>query len=137
MKIKKDRNAASSWMGFCLTITLLLTIFLFLYPKIYAWQNRTDIDLMGADIEGAFDFNYKFDATQGLFVAAALTEYNSNTEIIEEPEKYGELVLGHYGWGNDDEIASSANNVDFHYCSDEELGFERTDNTLLYPIKES
>ena len=92
---------------------------------------------MGADIEGAFDFNYKFDATQGLFVAAALTEYNSNTEIIEEPEKYGELVLGQYGWGNDDALESSSNNIDFHYCSDEELGFERTDNTLLYPVKES
>ena len=43
----------------------------------------------------------KFTPAEGFFVAAALTAYDSNTEIIEVPEKYGELVIEHYGWGNE------------------------------------
>ena len=60
-----------------------------------------------------------------MFIAAALTEYDSNTERIEVPEKYGELVIEHYGWGYDDGVISNAKRppIKFHYCSEEELGF--------------
>ena len=48
---------------------------------------------------GALSSDDKFSAEKGLFVAAALTAYDSVEESIEEP-RYGELVIEHYEWGN-------------------------------------
>ena len=52
---------------------------------------------------------YKFDSDQGFFITTAITEYDTNTEIIEQPEVYGELFFEHYGWDFEDE--RSANNI--------------------------
>ena len=49
----------------------------------------------------------KFTPAEGFFVAAAFTAYDSNPEIIEVPEKYGELVIEHYGWGNEGATSSA------------------------------
>ena len=102
MRINKDQDNSPSWMGLCLTILVVLSMFLFLYPKLTAWILRTDVDVFGAETEFAIDYKEKFNVDNGLFIAAALTEYNSDPEIIEDKEMYGELVLKHYGWGNDD-----------------------------------
>ena len=56
--------------------------------------------------------------------------------MIEE-ERYGELVFEHYGWGYESGIGSGSQELDYHYCSDEELGFAPGPNTLIYPIYES
>ena len=60
--------------------------------------------------------------------------------MIEEA-RYGELVIEQWGWGcgkdgigNDD---SCNKQLDYHYCSDEELGFTPGPNTLIYPIIET
>ena len=86
----------------------------------------------------AFTHDEKFTAEEGLFVAAAITEYDSNTEIIEE-SRYGELVIEHYGWGcSEDGIGDNCSNeLKYHYCSDEELGFTPGPDTLIYPIIET
>ena len=85
---------------------------------------RGDVDIFTAEREDGIDYNYKFSAIDdGFFVAAALTEYNSNTTITEEA-RYGELIIEHYGWGyKDEEIGSEGKAIDYHFCSDEELGF--------------
>ena len=76
----------------------------------------------------------KFSPEEGFFVAAALTAYDSETEIIEVPELYGELVIEHYGWGNGGTSSTNVDNIANHQCSDEELGIERGPNTLVYPV---
>ena len=77
----------------------------------------------------------KFTPQEGLFVAAALTAYDSETEPIEIPELYGELVIEHYGWGNGGQTSSEADGkLKLHSCSDEELGIERGPNSLIYPV---
>ena len=77
----------------------------------------------------------KFTPEEGFFVAAAITAYDSETESIEVPERYGELVIEHYGWGNEGATSSQADGkLQNHPCSDEELGIERGPNTLVYPI---
>ena len=102
MNIYKDHDNKPSWMGLCLTILVVLSMFLFLYPKLTAWIFRTEVDVFGAEIEFAIDYREKFNVDDGLFIAAALTEYNSDPEILEDKEVYGELVLKHYGWGYDE-----------------------------------
>ena len=92
---------------------------------------------MGAVIENAFDFTDQFNASHGLFIAAALTLYDSDKEVLEDP-KYGKLVIKHYGWGNDDELAAANKTLNYHWCSDEELGLVRSDKTTrMYPVYES
>ena len=56
-----------------------------------------DVDIMSALDENVIDYTEKFTKEDGFFVAAAITEYDSNPESIEEA-RYGELVIEHYAW---------------------------------------
>ena len=76
----------------------------------------------------------KFTPAEGFFVAAALTAYDSVTESIEVPELYGELVIEHYGWGNEGATSSQEGRLRYHTCSEEELGIERGPNSLVFPV---
>lgn len=69
-------------------------------------------------------------------MAAALTVYDSNTTVVEEP-RYGELIIEHYGWGYNDTIGSQSRAINYHWCSDYELGLERDGNNLIYDVRES
>ena len=62
-----------------------------------------------------------------------MTEYDNETDILEE-ERYGRLRLEHRGWGYDGELGSRSIVLDDHYCSDEELGFVRSNDTQFFPI---
>ena len=119
-------------MGSILTIFFSLIVVSFFYTRFIAWQNQADLDILTTIKESYFDFNTKFNSTQGLFLAAAITQYDSNTTLTEDPA-YGELVIEHYGWGYSDNISSSERLVDNHFCSEEELGLVKGPNTLVYP----
>ena len=78
-----------------------------------------------------------------MFVAAALTAYDNETEEPEDLHKYGELFFEYIGWGEDDEtMASYERHVEHHPCSFEELGLSDKpyqhghgeDDGLEYPI---
>ena len=103
MKLDEDKEKNYSFMGMLLSFIFLATLSVFTYSKSLAWQEKQDVDVMGAIVENAFDYSDKFSAEEGLFIAAAITEYDSNTERLEEA-KYGELVIKHLGWGQSDEI---------------------------------
>lgn len=113
----------------------LVTI-MFTYTKVITIVEKNDVDIMSALMENAIDHSEKFSYEDGFFVAAALTAYDSNTEVVEE-ERYGELIIEHYGWGYGDGISSGSKQIDYHWCSDEELGLVRGPETIIYPIFES
>ena len=117
-----------------LTLIIAAGTIFFLYAKAITLLTRGDVDIFTAEREDGIDYNYKFSAKDnGFFVAAAITEYNSNTTVTEEP-RYGELIIEHYGWGyKDEEIGSEGKAIDYHFCSDEELGFVQGPNTVIYP----
>ena len=91
---------------------------------------------MSVVLENALTFDDKFGSENGLFIAAGLTEYDSNPEVIEVPEKYGELIIAHHRWGNLSKQSWELRNLDAHYCSDQELGIVPGDETLIYPTYE-
>ena len=122
-------------MGTFLTIILALLIFMFFYAKLLVIINKNETDIMTAVKEDGLTQDDKFNASNGLFIAAALTEYDSNPEIIED-WRYGELVISTYGWGYEDEILNARNKLDYQYCSDEELGIKRGANTHVFPIQQ-
>ena len=136
MKLDGAKVDQKSYMGAVLTILLYLTTLLFTYTKFKTLHEKNDVDIMSALIEGAIDHTEKFTSENGFFVAAALTEYDSNTEIIEE-EKYGELIIEHFGWGYEEGIGSGSNQIENHYCTDEELGLTQGPETIIYPIYDS
>ena len=96
-----------------------------------------DVDIIESFLDNAIDASEQFTASSDdFFVAAALTQFDSNPEIVES-EEYGELLIEHYGWGNSAlgyEYGST--HLPNHYCSDEELGFEQGPNTTIFPIFE-
>ena len=103
MKLDGSSIEIQSYMGSALTIIMGLITIMFTYTKIITLIEKNDVDLMYALMENAIDFREPFSTTNGLFLAAALTAYDSNTEIVEE-ERFGELIIEHFGWGYGDGI---------------------------------
>ena len=122
MKIKDGDDSLRSYCGAFLSLVLLVITLIFAYSKAMVLYKGTDITIMGNEVEGVYTYENTFTADDGLFLAAALTKYDSDPEIIEE-KRYGELVISHYGWGNEGGIGSGSTALDTHYCSDAELGF--------------
>ena len=48
-----------------------------------------------------FNSSYVFSTDDGLKFAFGITAYDSNQEVIEDPD-YGEIKAKFYGWGLDD-----------------------------------
>ena len=61
-----------------------------------------------------------------------MTTYNDDTEI-EEDERYGKLVIEHFGWGYEDTEGTGSRRtpLETHPCSDAELGLE---DDVEYPL---
>jgi len=67
-------------------------------------------------------------------LAAALTRFDSNTTVTED-KRYGELRIEQYGWGNEElGYGYGTTPIENHFCSDEELGYERTESTRIFPV---
>ena len=138
MKINEGDDKIYSYCGAFLTIILIGITSIFLYSKAMVLYKGTDVTIMGNLAEGAYTYDDTFTADNGLFIAAALTEYNYETEIIEE-KRYGELIIQHYGWGNTADFGLENTVLDTHYCSDAELGLAPDPDNIssIYPIFES
>lgn len=132
MKISKEDENLSSGCGVLLTILLTFLMLAFLYTKVLTWHFKKDVDVMGALIDHYYSETDRFNATNGFFVAAGLTNYDSNTTLTEE-KRFGELVFEHYGWGNH---ISGSKPLKHHFCSDEELGLTDSKTSLTYPMVE-
>ena len=121
MKVDKEKMEQQSYMGFFLTVVLTIFVLSFFITKILTLVHKHEVDIMSALLENAIDQDYQFTHEDGLFVAAALTQFDAETESIED-WRYGELIFEQYGWGYDSSIKASNRRLDYHACSDEELG---------------
>ena len=124
-----------SYLGAFLTVLTMITTGIFMYSKAMVLYHESDVTIYMSYLEGALTYEDTFSVDDGLFVAAALTEYDSNKEIIEE-ERYGELIIEHYGWGYSDTFGNASLDLDFHYCTDEELGYSIGPKTRIFPVFE-
>ena len=130
MKLDNAQGLLQSNMGSILSIIIALTTFLFFYAKVLTIIQKHDVDIISALIDNAIDIEDKFTADDGFFIAAALTNYNSNRTLTEDP-RYGKLIFENRGWG-----AQSLYSIDLnsHFCTDEEMGIDRTEKTVMFPI---
>ena len=103
MKINDGDDQLRSYCGAFLSFILIGVTLVFAYSKAMVLIKGTDVTIIGNYAEGAYTYEDTFTAEDGLFIGAALTEYDSNPEIIEE-KRYGELVIEYYGWGYEGEI---------------------------------
>ena len=91
-----------------------------------------DIDVMSAKQVSYFDSGETFSQREhNFFVAAALTEYNSDPEPTED-EKYGKIIFEHFGWGNTEAsgIGAGRQTIETRSCTEEELGMTSDDETI-------
>ena len=133
MKLDGSERILTSYFGSCLSILTFMTMATFMYTKILSLAMKHEVDIMSALEENRLDFDYKFTPQDGFFVAAALTEYDTEKNIIEE-ERYGELIIELYGWGYENFGEAKATPIDYHPCSDEELGLAEGSDSWIYPI---
>ena len=136
MKLDGAIISHKSYMGAILSFVLTVILLMYFVTKIISIYAKWEVDIMSVQRENALTFDDKFDSSNGLFIAAAITEYDENPEIIEVPEKYGELIINHHRWGLGTNISWERKKLNSHYCSDEELGITRGPNTLIYPTFE-
>lgn len=106
MKLDHGLEEQKSYMGGCLTILITIIMLLYSYGRTMALIHKKKVNILGAMSEDAIGETETFTAQNGFFVAAALTEYDSNTESIEEA-RYGELIIEHYGWLSDEDKTES------------------------------
>ena len=133
MKINNEEETLSSGCGVVLTLFLAVLMMSFIYKKVLTWHLKKDVDVMGVLKSDYFHDTDKFNAEDGLFIAAGITSYDSNTTLTEEP-RYGELVFYHEGWGDQ---SYTDERLEHHYCSDEELGLVESESSLTFPLRES
>ena len=108
----------------------------FVYTKLMILLNRKEINVVEASQDFTFADTEPFSAKEhNFFLAAALTQYDSNRTVTESKE-YGEIEFTHYGWGNEDlGYAYGATHIPTHFCSEEELGLEGN-NSTFWPLNE-
>ena len=122
LRIDDEKEKLTSYGGAICTIAFTIIVGLFTWTKVLTLSEKQDVDIMSAMIEGELSFEEKFSEKDGLFIAVALTTYDSNEEITEQKE-YGELIVEHYGWGYDENtIGSGGGILDYDWCTEEELG---------------
>jgi len=74
-------------------------------------------------LEDVIPQDAKFTGEEGLFVAAALTEYNDETEPIDDDPYYGKLVFKQRMWDTrKGSISSRDEELKSDYCTDADLG---------------
>ena len=135
MRLDNGETNYGSYFGALLTFANLVIMCGFAYTKLDTLVGRSDVSIIESFQDGYFKDRDMFSAEDhDFFIAAALTHYDSNTEIIEK-EEYGELLLEWYGWGNSDlGYEYGSYDLENHYCTDEDLGYVPGPNTVIYPI---
>ena len=69
------------------------------YLKYTVLRDKKDVDILSAINDSFYDETYTLNYKEnGFNIAAAFTEYDSETEDIL-PIEYGEIVFMHYFWG--------------------------------------
>ena len=72
------------------------------------------MDIINQLRESYHNYTDKFSNIEnGFFVAAALTDFDEETEPSEDPQ-YGELIIESYGWGYNDSTVSVAKDLNYH-----------------------
>ena len=137
MKLDGSQDTKRSNMGALLSIFQFVIVSMFSVTKFLTWLQLDDVNIFQAVSRGGIDQSHMFSAEQGFFFAAAITEYDSNPDIIEEA-RYGELVFENIGWGYGDELLKVKYvDLSFDYCTKEQLGLEPSTEFSLFPIKEN
>lgn len=129
--------AYKSYMGAAVSIIFILLSATFLYKKLTVLVQNSHIMVTSKLLEDVISQDEKFSNEQGLFVAAALTEYNNESEPIDDP-LYGKLSFSRYSWDSrGGSIASSISELKSYPCTDADIGLAPDESAdLQYPIYE-
>ena len=137
MRLENGDTSYPSICGALLSNISFWLILMFAIPKFEVLFRIKDVDILETVRESYFQFDEELTAERDeFFIAAALTNYDSDPEITEKAE-YGELKIEHYGWGNEDlGYTYGTTPLKNRQCTDEDLGFTNGPDTFIYPFYE-
>ena len=114
----KTHNGTS--LGCFFTILLVLTLLLQSVLKGHTLVNFNETTIYQQVEDGFFNSSHIFSSSDGFKVAFAITAYDTNQTITEDPT-YGKVIAKYRSWG--DEITSiQKGELETHSCSESELG---------------
>ena len=137
MKLERDESTYSSYFGAICTIIVAIFMSGFVYTKLLTLFLRKDVDIIESTKDFHFGDREKFTANEDdFFLAAAITRFDSNRTVTESKE-FGELIIEHYGWGNEAwGYTYGSTPLKNHFCTEEELGLKPGNKTRIFPIFE-
>ena len=132
MTINGNFRIAKSFFGSILSLMILSLTVLYSYQKIEVLIEKKDVDVLSATKDLVFSDQDKFTYQNGFNIAAAFSEFNNNKEWELDPS-YGTLVFNSYEWGigPDGDVFTERKRLPSHVCTNDELGFERGEETRL------
>ena len=107
MHLGSGFRSIKSWGGAICSLFLFLVITAYTLQKLDILLYGRDVDLAMSTSTNAHSVFDEFDASMGLYFAAALTSYDDNREPIDDPT-FGELVFNHHRWGRNSDGTVSA-----------------------------
>ena len=129
MKLKGNNSFYRSYIGaFC---SFILSIFLtmFIVAKLQTLILKSDVDILQNDDDNAIGQTERFSEEDGFFVAAGITAYDKDPNIIEK-EEYGEIIIEQYGWANEElGYENGSREIPMHWCSESEIGMSDNDDS--------
>ena len=78
MKFDGDATIMRSYMGSLLTLIVTTTVLFYFIVKVKTIVQKKDVDIFGYVTDHQLTFEDKFDADQGFFVAAGITDYSND-----------------------------------------------------------
>ena len=87
--------------------------------------------------ESYFDTNHTFGSEDGIAFAFAITAYDGDRSVTEDPD-YGTVKAKIVSWGIEkDEQGLAGGELETHLCTRQELGLDGLKSDKLYPIRDN
>ena len=134
-RLPDGRKEKRTWQGLILTILVSVEILFYSSVQIAKLVSFGENTVMVSPRDNYFDSNFEFTTNDGLMLAFALTEFDENSDVIEDPD-YGELKAYYNTWGLKDspDAGEVFTEIPTSFCTKKQLGLaEDQENRLFYP----
>ena len=131
------RDRYRTILGSILSISTFIMILGYGLYKITDLIEYKEFKLLKFEKENFYDMREPFTNKEGLMIAAAITDYTSNSEPVEDPE-IGEIKFYHKSWDVANLEATEMvqfKEIPTRPCTEDDFAENNSDNPLFFPNK--
>ena len=107
MQLEDSEPKLRTELGGMCTLLYVTLVLIYACAEFESLINRGDVEMRTVVIDAHLNDDFIFDHERGLNVAAALTAYDNEQEMILD-QSYGQIVFELYSWGGRGEIESDS-----------------------------